>query len=110
MALDPLEPATGMLIIAVAHLPFLREVQLQLRLSSQLYALLTPARRAQFHDPPVHARRLMLASARFHLAFWAYIKREEPADTPPQVALKLALRRSMKRKVIVAVLGLLVAC
>ena len=109
MGFDPLEPATGMLIIAVAHVPFLREVYLQLRLSSQLYGLVTPARRSQFPDAPAQPTWLVLASARFHLAFWSYVKREEREDTPLQAGLKRALLRSMKRKVVVAVLGFLVA-
>lgn len=110
MPFDPLEPLNGMIIIAVIHIPFMREVLLQMRVSSQLYSLLTPARRARFPDAPARPAWLVLASGRFHLAFWAYVKRSDPEDTSLQAALKRALRRSMKRKVIVAVLGFLVAC
>ena len=110
MTLDPLEPLTGMLIIVAAHLPFMREVHLQLRLSSRLYEQLPAARRAAFPDAPKSSARLVLGSARFHVAFWAYVKRKDPMDTSAQVGLKLALRRSMKRKIIVAVLGFIVAC
>lgn len=99
-----------MLIIVLTHIPFMREVYFQMRVSSQLYGLLTPARRSQFPDAPVEPTWLVLASARFHLSFWSYIKRQDPDDTSLQAGLKRALRRSMKRKVIVAVLGFLVAC
>lgn len=108
--LDPLEPLTGMLIIGAVHLPFVREVYLQLRLSSRLFVQLSPARRAAFPDAPTRPALLFLGSSRFHLAFWAYVKRRDPMDSSSEVALKVALRRSMRRKVIVAVFGFVVAC
>jgi hypothetical protein len=110
MAFDPLEPVTGLLIITAAHVPFLREVVLQLRIASQLYEQLSPAARAAFPDAPTRPALVFLGSARFQLAFWAYVKREEPLDSALQAGFKRALRRSMRRKVIVAVLAFLVAC
>ncbi|MEY2930902.1 MAG: hypothetical protein RL033_1651 [Pseudomonadota bacterium] len=110
MALDPLEPVTGMLIITAVHVPFLREVVLQLRTASQLYEQLSPARRAAFPDAPTRPALVFLGSARFQLAFWAYVKREDPLDSALQAGFKRVLRRSMRRKVIVAVLAFLVAC
>lgn len=110
MAFDPLEPVTGMLIITAAHIPFMREVYYQIRISSLLYEQLPPARRAAFPDAPARPALVFMGSARFHIAFWSYVKSEDALDSSLQAGLKRALRRSMKRKIVVAVLAFLVAC
>jgi hypothetical protein len=108
MPWDVRQPLPGALLIGVLHVPFVWEVALQLQLAARLYSRLSPAVRAGFPDAPATPARLFLGSARFQRAFWRYVAAN--GDDALEVRqLKLALRRSMRRKLIVATLGFAVA-
>lgn len=84
------------------------EVALQLRLAARLYARLPSALRQSFPDAPTAPGRLFLGSARFQRAFWRYVTDTDAAvdaDGAELAQLKRALRRSMRRKIVVAALG-----
>lgn len=102
-------PLPGALLIGLVHVPFAWEVALQLRLAARLYALLSPEVRESFPDAPEGPGWLFLGSARFQRAFWRYVTSSDAADGAEIARLKLALRRSMRRKIVVAVLGFVVA-
>lgn len=109
MSWDIRQPLPGALAIALAHAPFIWEVGLQLRLAARLYARLSLAQRQSFPDAPAMPARLFLGSARFQRAFWHYIERADDSDGVENAQLKLALRRSMRRKLVAATLGFSVA-
>lgn len=92
-------------MIGLAHAPFVWEVALQLRLAARLYAALSPELRRSFPDAPATPARLLLGSASFQRAYWRYICSTDGADGVEIARLKLALRRSMRRKILVATLG-----
>lgn len=104
-----LQPLPGALLIAFVHVPFVWEVALQLRLAARLYRLLPPERRQSFPDAPSKPARLFLGSARFQRAFWSYVTEQDANDGAETERLKQALRRSMRRKIVMATLAFLVA-
>jgi hypothetical protein len=99
MSWEPLQPLPGTLLIGLAHVPFVWEVALQLRLAAQLYERLPAECRQRFPDAPAGPGRLFLGSARFQVAYWRYVRDDTAGDGAEIQRLKLALRRSMKRKI-----------
>jgi hypothetical protein len=88
----------GLLIIGVAFLPWIVEVFYQVGLQARFIAAMPPDARAAL---PAHPRRPALAflsSARFHLAFWRYARRDLPEDPPDVAALKRQVRASLRRE------------
>lgn len=90
----------GLLIAAVAFLPWIVEVFYQVGLQARFLTALPPEMRAAL---PAHPRRPALAflsSTRFHLALWRYARRDLPEDPPEVAALKHQVRASLRREIV----------
>jgi hypothetical protein len=104
----------GTLILALAFLPWVVEVVLQVRLQARFLDALPEARRSAL---PPHPRRHWLAflgSPRFAWAIWRAFRRDQPDDPNAVLAIKRRMRASFRRELIwgpgfVAVLIVLVA-
>jgi hypothetical protein len=89
---------TGTLIVAVAAIPYLTEILLQLPLLARVMAALPPDARAKL---PPHPRRPWLAvfgGARFFLALFRYALRRDPDDPSDVARLKGKMRASALRE------------
>jgi hypothetical protein len=96
MELD--QSLVGTLLLGVAFLPWVAEVFWQARLQPRFLAALPEKTRAAL---PRHPRRPALAfaaSARFHLAFWRFARRDLPEDSETIRQLKRKVRASLRRE------------
>lgn len=102
------DPLLGSIIIAAAHVPFAREVLLQLRLQAKLFPFV-PRHIAELTGAPSRGSRIIFAPPDVQKALYRYVWQDEPGEQPEARAIKRRLRRSWRRKVVFAVAGLAVA-
>lgn len=92
------EVAVWIALLVSLHLAYAREVLLQVRMQSRLYASLPPVVRRSFPDRPVSPRTVVFGSIDFLRSYFRFIFTDGADDSPEITALKGALRASGRRE------------
>jgi hypothetical protein len=92
------ELAAWLSTLLLLHAAYAREVLLQVRVQSQLYATLPARVRWSFPDHPVSPRTVVFGSLDFFHAFGHYIFTDTADDSTEVAALKTELRASGRRE------------
>jgi hypothetical protein len=96
----------GWLILCVAFLPWVVEVLWQARLQPRFLEAMPAAARAALPAHPRRAALAFVASARFHLAFWRFARRDLLEDSETLRELKRQVRASLWRELAWALCGI----
>jgi len=99
------ELAGWIAVLLVVHVAYAREVLLQVRVQSRLYASLPSRIRGSFPDHPASARTVGFGSLQFLRAYLHYILTDTPDDSADVAAFKTELRASSRRERWFACLG-----
>jgi hypothetical protein len=85
-------------VVVLLHAAYAREVLLQVRVQTRLYASLPARVRGAFPDHPVTPRTVVFGSLAFLRAFLRFIFTDAPEDSAEVAALKTELRASGRRE------------
>jgi hypothetical protein len=92
------EAVTWVAGLALLHVAYAREVLLQDRTQSRLYASMPAAARSRLPDRPSTPRAVGFGSVAFLQAFLRYVLTDTPEDPVEVTALKTTLRASSRRE------------
>ena len=106
------EVVAWIVLMLLLNVAYAREVLLQVRVQTLLYASLPARVRRAFPDHPASPRTVVFGSIEFLRAFFRFIITDAADDTAEVAALKVAFRASGRRERTFAALGMmaLVAC
>jgi len=93
----------GTLVIAAVAIPYVTEILRQLPLLTRMISALPADVRAALPRHPRDARRAVFGSARFFLALFRYVLRNDPADAAEVAVLKEKMRASAVREAVFGV-------
>ena len=89
---------TGSLVVALAALPYVVEILMQVPLLTRVMSALPSEVRAELPPHPRRPRLAVFGSARFFLALFRYALRTDPRDPGHIVTLKRKMRASVIRE------------
>jgi len=85
-------------VLLAVHVAYAREVLLQVRVQTRLYASLPPRIRHSFPDHPASPRTVVFGSLDFLSSYFRYIFTDTSDDSAEIAALKIELRASGRRE------------
>lgn len=90
----------GTLLLGAFALPWTFEVLYQLVLQAGFLRALPLGARAALPRHPRRPALAFLAGARFHLALWRAMRRDQPGDAPAVLGYKRRMRASFQRELV----------